>query len=97
MLELGGSDPYVVLDTDDVKAAAAAAWETRIENTGQACNSNKRMIVMEDIYDDFVAELTDQAKGLRPRQPGRGAPGHLRPAVLPGRRRGAGRTGARTR
>ncbi|MGJ9404097.1 NAD-dependent succinate-semialdehyde dehydrogenase [Arthrobacter sp. KK5.5] len=69
VLELGGSDPYVVLDADDVKAAAAMAWETRMENTGQACNSNKRMIVMEDIYDEFVAELTSLASGLRPGNP----------------------------
>ncbi|MCR5913815.1 aldehyde dehydrogenase family protein [Corynebacterium sp. zg254] len=57
VLELGGSDPYVLLDTDDVAAAAKLAWDTRMYNTGQACNSNKRMIVMEDIYDEFVAEL----------------------------------------
>ena len=55
VLELGGSDPYVVLDTDDVDAAATQAFETRIYNTGQACNSNKRMIVMDDIYEAFVA------------------------------------------
>lgn len=58
VLELGGSDPYVVLDTDDVAAAARLAWDTRMYNAGQACNSNKRMIVMADLYDDFVAELT---------------------------------------
>lgn len=69
VLELGGSDPYVVLDSDDVAAAAAAAWEVRIENTGQACNSNKRMIVMEDIYDEFVGELSKLASGLVPGDP----------------------------
>ncbi|MEE1621529.1 NAD-dependent succinate-semialdehyde dehydrogenase [Zafaria sp. J156] len=69
VLELGGSDPYVVLDADDVKAAAAAAWETRMENTGQACNSNKRMIVMEDIYDEFVSELTSLASAMKPGDP----------------------------
>jgi succinate-semialdehyde dehydrogenase/glutarate-semialdehyde dehydrogenase len=58
VLELGGSDPYVVLDTDDVAAAARLAWDTRMYNAGQVCNSNKRMIVMADIYDDFVAQLT---------------------------------------
>ncbi|MET1033894.1 MAG: NAD-dependent succinate-semialdehyde dehydrogenase [Arthrobacter sp.] len=79
VLELGGSDPYVVLDTDDVKAAAELAWQTRIENTGQACNSNKRMIVMEDIFDDFVAELTSQAKGLRPGNPAEEAEGTFAP------------------
>ena len=69
MLELGGSDPYVVLDTDDVEAAADLAWETRISNTGQACNSNKRMIVMDDVFDDFVARLTEQGQGAAPRRP----------------------------
>lgn len=69
VLELGGSDPYVILDTDDVAAAADTAWETRIGNTGQACNSNKRMIVMDDVYDDFVARLTEHAMDLRPGDP----------------------------
>jgi len=79
VLELGGSDPYVVLDSADVKASAAAAWETRMENTGQACNSNKRMIVMEDIYDDFVAELTEQARNLKPGNPAEEAEGTFAP------------------
>ncbi len=69
VLELGGSDPYVILDTDDVSAAADTAWDTRISNTGQACNSNKRMIVMEDVFDGFVARLTERAEGLRPGYP----------------------------
>lgn len=42
VLELGGTDPYIVLDTNDVKDAAKVAWEKRIDNTGQACTSNKR-------------------------------------------------------
>jgi succinate-semialdehyde dehydrogenase/glutarate-semialdehyde dehydrogenase len=69
VLELGGSDPYVILDTDDVKAAADTAWETRISNTGQACNSNKRMIVMDEVFDGFVARLTERAKDLHPGDP----------------------------
>jgi succinate-semialdehyde dehydrogenase/glutarate-semialdehyde dehydrogenase len=69
VLELGGSDPYVVLDTADVAAAAEQAWQTRIYNTGQACNSNKRMIVREELFDEFVAELTKQAEGLEPGDP----------------------------
>lgn len=64
VLELGGSDPYIVLDTEDVAAAARTAWETRMYNAGQACNSNKRMIVMEDLYEDFVAELTALATAV---------------------------------
>ncbi|SDC82986.1 NAD-dependent succinate-semialdehyde dehydrogenase [Nocardioides lianchengensis] len=69
VLELGGSDPYVVLDSDDVEAAAKQAWETRLYNTGQACNSNKRIIVTDDLYDGFVAKLVDLASGLRPGDP----------------------------
>jgi len=79
VLELGGTDPYIVLDTDDVKAAAARAWKTRMANTGQACNSNKRMIVMADIYDDFVAELTRLAKEQKPGDPLKGEEGTYSP------------------
>ncbi|MHC2548291.1 NAD-dependent succinate-semialdehyde dehydrogenase [Corynebacterium hesseae] len=69
VLELGGSDPYVVLDTDDVKASAELAWGTRMYNTGQACNSNKRLIVAEDIYDEFVQELVNLAQQMEPGLP----------------------------
>lgn len=69
VLELGGSDPYIVLDSADVAASARLAWETRMSNNGQACNSNKRMIVMADIYDEFVAELVTLATGLEPGDP----------------------------
>ncbi|MFA5606482.1 MAG: NAD-dependent succinate-semialdehyde dehydrogenase [Leucobacter sp.] len=66
VLELGGIDPMVVLDADDVAAVAREAWEFRTYNVGQVCNSNKRLIVMDDIYDEFVAELVRLAEGLRP-------------------------------
>lgn len=69
VLELGGSDPYIVLDTSDVRQAATDAWRTRMYNTGQACNSNKRMIVSADLYDAFVAELVAQAREMRPGDP----------------------------
>lgn len=69
VLELGGSDPYVILSTDDVKAAAQQAFAVRMENTGQACNSNKRIIVMSDIYDDFLAEMVKLASELKPGDP----------------------------
>jgi succinate-semialdehyde dehydrogenase / glutarate-semialdehyde dehydrogenase len=70
VLELGGSDPYIILDTDDVETAAETAWATRMENVGQACNSNKRMIVMDDVYDDFVAALVKRAAAMTPRPAG---------------------------
>jgi succinate-semialdehyde dehydrogenase / glutarate-semialdehyde dehydrogenase len=70
LLELGGSDPYIVLDSDDVDAAAETAWSFRMINVGQVCSSNKRMIVMDDIYDDFVAALVKRATAATPRLPG---------------------------
>ncbi|MBC3186108.1 NAD-dependent succinate-semialdehyde dehydrogenase [Corynebacterium sp. zg-331] len=69
VLELGGSDPYVILDSADIPAAAALAWGTRMYNTGQACNSNKRMIVMDDVYEEFVAELVALAEAATPTTP----------------------------
>jgi succinate-semialdehyde dehydrogenase/glutarate-semialdehyde dehydrogenase len=69
VLELGGTDPMIVLDSDDVASIAADAWNFRVYNGGQACNANKRMIVMDDIYDEFVAQLKKHADGLAPGDP----------------------------
>ncbi|WP_328529198.1 NAD-dependent succinate-semialdehyde dehydrogenase [Nocardioides sp. NBC_00368] len=66
VLELGGSDPYIILDSDDIDEAAETAWATRMENVGQVCNGNKRMIVNEGVYDDFVAALTKRAAAMKP-------------------------------
>jgi succinate-semialdehyde dehydrogenase/glutarate-semialdehyde dehydrogenase len=66
VLELGGIDPMVVLDADDVAAVAKEAWDFRVYNAGQVCNSNKRLIVMDTIYDEFVEELVRLATGLEP-------------------------------
>ena len=69
VLELGGSDPYIVLDADSVADAADLAWETRISNTGPACNSTKRRSVRADVYDGFGARLTERAAQLNPGDP----------------------------
>ncbi|MDT5360150.1 MAG: succinate-semialdehyde dehydrogenase / glutarate-semialdehyde dehydrogenase [Mycobacterium sp.] len=79
VLELGGSDAYVVLDSDDVPASADLAWDTRIGNTGQACNSNKRMIVTNDIFEGFVGRLVERAKALKPGDPAEAADGTFAP------------------
>lgn len=55
VLELGGNDPLIVLDTDDVEALAKKAVSLRLANAGQVCTSPKRFIVLKDIYDEFVA------------------------------------------
>lgn len=69
VLELGGSDPMVILDSDDLPALAHRAAEARLDNMGQACNSPKRMIVLQDIYPDFVTELVKDFTGYAPGDP----------------------------
>jgi succinate-semialdehyde dehydrogenase/glutarate-semialdehyde dehydrogenase len=56
-LELGGSDPFVLLSTDDLDAVVEAAAAARLDNTGQSCNAAKRFIVVEDLHDAFVEKL----------------------------------------
>jgi succinate-semialdehyde dehydrogenase/glutarate-semialdehyde dehydrogenase len=58
VLELGGSDAYVVLGADDLPKVARKCAEARMENGGQACNAAKRFIVADELYDDFVDLLT---------------------------------------
>lgn len=69
VLELGGSDPMIVLDSDDVAKTAKIAAASRMGNTGQACNAPKRMIVMSDIYDEFVAKLGERMAAYEPGDP----------------------------
>jgi len=69
VLELGGSDPYILLDTPDLAATVKTFFGARMGNTGQACNSPKRMIVMDDVYDEFVEQLTAAAKEFTPEDP----------------------------
>jgi succinate-semialdehyde dehydrogenase/glutarate-semialdehyde dehydrogenase len=58
VLELGGSDPLIVLDTDDMDETVKVAATARMRNCGQSCNAPKRMIVLADIYDEFTDKLT---------------------------------------
>ncbi|MEO3937005.1 NAD-dependent succinate-semialdehyde dehydrogenase [Dermatophilaceae bacterium Soc4.6] len=60
VLELGGSDPFIVLSSDDLDATVDAAVAARLENTGQACNAAKRFIVADALYDSFTAKLTEK-------------------------------------
>jgi len=58
VLELGGSDPFILLGTDDLDATVEAAAEARLDNTGQSCNAAKRFIVVDDFYDEFLEKFT---------------------------------------
>lgn len=69
VLELGGSDPMVILDTEDLDKTVGIAVESRMGNTGQACNAPKRMIVMSGVYDEFVEKLTEKMSDYLPGDP----------------------------
>lgn len=64
VLELGGSDPMIVLDTDDLDSLVGDAWDFRVYNAGQACNANKRMIVRSEVFGDFVDALVEKARSV---------------------------------
>jgi succinate-semialdehyde dehydrogenase / glutarate-semialdehyde dehydrogenase len=58
VLELGGSDPFILLSTDDLDAVVESAVFARVDNCGQACNAAKRFIVIDELYDQFVEKFT---------------------------------------
>ena len=59
VLELGGSDPFIVMPSADLEVAARTAVTARVQNTGQSCVCAKRMIVHADIYDAFLERFAD--------------------------------------
>ena len=69
VLELGGSDPFIVLGTDDLDAVVESAVAARLENTGQACNAAKRFIVVDELYEPFVEKFTAALTAVKPGDP----------------------------
>jgi succinate-semialdehyde dehydrogenase/glutarate-semialdehyde dehydrogenase len=69
VLELGGSDPFILLGTEDLDATVAAAAEARLDNTGQSCNAAKRFIVVDDLYDEFLEKFSATLSAAKPGDP----------------------------
>jgi succinate-semialdehyde dehydrogenase / glutarate-semialdehyde dehydrogenase len=69
VLELGGSDPFILLGSDDLDGAAQAAAEARLDNTGQSCNAAKRFIVVDELYDDFLEKFREKLATAKPGDP----------------------------
>ena len=64
VLELGGSDPFVVMPSADIDKAAEVAVKARIQNSGQSCICAKRMIVHADVYDAFLEKFSTGMKAV---------------------------------
>jgi succinate-semialdehyde dehydrogenase/glutarate-semialdehyde dehydrogenase len=64
VLELGGSDPYLILEDADIDAAVDACVAGRILNAGQSCIGAKRFIVVDAVYDEFATKFTDKMRAI---------------------------------
>ncbi|MEV4947699.1 NADP-dependent succinic semialdehyde dehydrogenase [Streptomyces sp. NPDC053755] len=64
VLELGGSDPYIVMPSADLPRAVKTAVTARVQNNGQSCIAAKRFIVHQDVYDDFAERFTAAMSAL---------------------------------
>jgi len=69
VLELGGSDPFIVLDAEQLDRTVEAGVTGRMHNMGQSCVSPKRMIVLPVAYDEFVAGVAERLARLQPGDP----------------------------
>ena len=69
VLELGGSDPFIVLGAEDLDVLVADAVAARFANAGQACTSAKRFIVVDELFDAFLERFTAAVRAIEPGEP----------------------------
>jgi succinate-semialdehyde dehydrogenase/glutarate-semialdehyde dehydrogenase len=69
VLELGGSDPFIVLSTDDLDKTVEDAAAARLDNTGQSCNAAKRFIVADELYEPFLEKFKQRLGAVKPGDP----------------------------
>ncbi|NWG28186.1 MAG: NAD-dependent succinate-semialdehyde dehydrogenase [Ignavibacteriaceae bacterium] len=69
VMELGGSDPYVILEDADLEMAADTCVTARLINAGQSCIAAKRFIIVEKVYDEFEKIFVDKMKSKRMGEP----------------------------
>jgi len=69
VLELGGSDPFLLLSTNDLDAAVTSAVDARLDNSGQACNGAKRFVIVNDLYEPFLEKFSAAMSGAQTGDP----------------------------
>jgi len=69
VLEMGGSDPFILLGTSDLDKTVQDAVAARLDNTGQSCNAAKRFIVVDDLYEPFLEKFTAALTAVEPGDP----------------------------
>ena len=65
VLELGGSDPFIILSSADFENAVSTAVKARTINTGQSCIAAKRFFIADSIYDKFLEQFVERMRGLK--------------------------------
>ena len=65
VLELGGSDPYIILEDADLEEASTTCVTSRLINGGQSCIAAKRFIIVESVYDDFEKMFVEKMKKVK--------------------------------